>query len=186
MASILLVTHARDRFHQRSFLVGSLFERTGPPPVIAFMSPKVRQISPADLAFLHVDATAIPSEYVEALARYPIVVNGRAGDVSKRAISKQLVARNDGYQGQVIVKTDRNSGGYPEALHAEATVLTGGAPGPPVRYMKGPYPIYDSPCLGARWGVGRSRPRRRALPAGEGRAGLHHPLLGVSRRPRTL
>jgi hypothetical protein len=70
---------------------------------------------PADIAILHVDLTVVPGPYLALAARYPICVNGRVGDIGKRRVSAQLVARRDGYRGPVVVKTDRNCGGYPEA-----------------------------------------------------------------------
>ena len=147
MATILLVTHASDRFHSRSFLVGTLFEHwTGAGHrVVVHEGPC--DLPPADIAFLHADCTEIPAEYTDALARYPIVVNGKTGDVSKRAISRNLVTSPTDYQGPVIVKTNRNSGGFPEAFHAKVALEERGETSPAVRYMKGRYPIFDSPCL---------------------------------------
>ena len=100
----------------------------------------------ADVAFLHADCTEIPAEYTDALSRYPAAVNGTTGDVTKRAISRHLVTSATEYQGPVIVKTNRNSGGFPEALHASVALEERGEVSPPVRYMKGRYPIFESPC----------------------------------------
>ena len=147
MSTILLVAHARDRFHQRSFLVQSLFDHWAAAGHRVLVAEGPDALPSADVAFLHLDCTAVPPEYIEATRRYPVVINGATGDVSKRAISEQLVAQRDGFQGPVIVKTNRNSGGFPEALHAQVAVLAGEDPGPPVRYMKDRYPIFASPCL---------------------------------------
>jgi len=68
----------------------------------------------ADLAILHVDLTVVPSPYLALAARYPVCINGRVADISKRLISRDLVARNDAYDGPVMVKTDRNAGGVRE------------------------------------------------------------------------
>jgi len=70
----------------------------------------------ADLAILHVDLTTIPHEYVEYLAQFPKVLNGSITDISKRKVSTNLVRRTDGYDGPVIVKTDRNCGGAELAI----------------------------------------------------------------------
>ena len=70
---------------------------------------------PADIIISHVDLTVVPDEYRNFLARYPCVINRCVPDISKSRISGNLVARNDPYAGPVIVKTDRNSGGFPEA-----------------------------------------------------------------------
>jgi hypothetical protein len=70
---------------------------------------------PADIVISHVDLTVVPDEYKEFLAQYPCVINRNVPDISKSRISGSLVGRDDPYTGPVIVKTDRNSGGFPEA-----------------------------------------------------------------------
>lgn len=72
----------------------------------------------ADLAILHVDLSVVPQGYVEACAQYQRVINGAALDIRKRTVSRNLVAKDDAYDGQVIVKTDLNYGGLPEAAAA--------------------------------------------------------------------
>ncbi len=69
----------------------------------------------ADAAINHIDLTTIPPEYDAVFARYPVVINGRARDISKRVVSSNIVTKDDDYQGPVIVKTDRNCGGLREA-----------------------------------------------------------------------
>jgi hypothetical protein len=69
----------------------------------------------ADLLIPHIDLTVMPPEYARVLDEHPRVVNRRVRDVSKRRISRNLVREGDGYEGPVIVKTDRNHGGLPEA-----------------------------------------------------------------------
>ncbi len=72
------------------------------------------QYIPADIAILHVDSTVVADEYLELAARYPVTINGGVKDISKSAFSRQLLKRDDPYQGQVIVKTDANYGGMNE------------------------------------------------------------------------
>jgi hypothetical protein len=69
---------------------------------------------PADLAILHVDLTRVPETYTEFASRYPIVLNGRIKDIRKSTFSRHLVRPDDGYDGQVIVKSDLNYAGEPE------------------------------------------------------------------------
>jgi hypothetical protein len=67
-----------------------------------------------DVALLHVDLTRIPAS---ALPRNPSgtpLLNAGVLDISKRAVSRQLVRPGDGYLGPVIVKTDANYFGAPE------------------------------------------------------------------------
>lgn len=66
----------------------------------------------ADLVFPHIDLTAYPDDYIAFLAAYPRVVNRNVWDISKRNLSRNLVARNDPWDGPVIVKTNRNCGGH--------------------------------------------------------------------------
>lgn len=68
----------------------------------------------ADIGILHVDLTHVPADYLECARRFPYVLNGRVIDISKRHVSRNLVHAGDGYDGPVIVKTNRNCGGAGE------------------------------------------------------------------------
>jgi hypothetical protein len=70
---------------------------------------------PAELLFPHVDLTVRPPEYEAYLQRYPRVVNRSVLDVSKSLLTELRVGRDGSYTGPVIVKTNRNHGGFPEA-----------------------------------------------------------------------
>ncbi|HEV8389749.1 MAG TPA: hypothetical protein VGQ35_07890 [Dongiaceae bacterium] len=73
----------------------------------------------ADLAILHVDLTIVPRDYLACVRRFAVTVNAEVSDISKRAISANLLRRRDRYDGPVIVKTDRNCAGDPEMLLAK-------------------------------------------------------------------
>ncbi len=117
MARIVSSAHARDRFRERGYLIAGLFPfwtAAGHQVIVhegAFDPP------PGDIAFLHVDRTVVPEPYLAALRRYPLVVNGATADIGKRRISEHLVRENDPYDGPVIVKTNLNCAGIPEAFH---------------------------------------------------------------------
>lgn len=68
----------------------------------------------ADMAILHVDLTVVPKDYLAWAGRFGVTINGGVADISKRAVSRQQVRRGDGYDGAVMVKTNRNCGGDPE------------------------------------------------------------------------
>lgn len=68
----------------------------------------------ADLAILHVDLTTIPDNYLDCARKFPRTLNSSVIDISKRRISRNIVYPGDGYDGPVIVKTNRNCGGMPE------------------------------------------------------------------------
>lgn len=69
----------------------------------------------ADGAILHVDATRRGPAYDALLGHYPLVINGRVRDISKRRISGQLVTRASAFGGPVIVKTDNNCFDQPDS-----------------------------------------------------------------------
>ena len=103
----------------------------------------LERLPPADTAILHVDLSVVPDDYARAARRYPRVMNGQALDIRKRAVSRNLVARGDGWRGPVIVKTDLNYRGLPEQeLHKRALKANGKAAKPPKPID---YKIYESP-----------------------------------------
>jgi hypothetical protein len=69
----------------------------------------------------HVDLTAMPPEYAAALEAHPCAVNRNVRDLSKRRVSRNLVGPGDAWDGPVLVKTDRNHGGYPDHRLLEPT-----------------------------------------------------------------
>ncbi len=74
-----------------------------------------------DACVVHVDLTRTPREYTERAATYPVAINGRFVDNTKRTVSRNLVTPGDGYEGPVIVKSDLNYGGSPERVMERRT-----------------------------------------------------------------
>jgi hypothetical protein len=70
-----------------------------------------QKIAEADLLIPHLDTTILPRAYIDFFQNYRQVVNRSLHDISKRIISRNLLTREDAYDGPVIVKTDFNSGG---------------------------------------------------------------------------
>jgi hypothetical protein len=116
---IIILVHRRDPFREVSFFMREIADiwqeqglrvnvPKGPEPEID-----------ADLAILHVDLTVVPDEYSAFVRRYPVSLNGSVRDISKRVISANLVHRDDGYPGPVIVKTNLNCAGCQEARLAK-------------------------------------------------------------------
>jgi hypothetical protein len=108
----------------------------------------------ADAAILHVDLTRIPEPYLELARRYRRTVNGCVVDIGKRAFSAHIVRPGDGYEGPVIVKTERNYGGRPEARFAARRSVWARAVGHAKRKLPwrlvhelpaDAYPIFASP-----------------------------------------
>ena len=117
---------------------------------------------PADIVISHVDLTVVPDEYKAFLSQYPCVINRNVPDISKSRISVNLVGRDDPYAGPVIVKTDRNSGGFSEermvgrkhlfralaarlAISGSTASVTTAKSWAAVRQLKsGEYPVFSS------------------------------------------
>ena len=76
-----------------------------------------------DIVFLHVDCTVVPRKYLEAVAQHPHVINRRAVDISKTLYTPYIVRSPEEWDGPVVVKTVRNSGGHPERRLARTTLL---------------------------------------------------------------
>ncbi len=76
----------------------------------------IDKFAPADLCVMHVDLSVVPDEYLGFANQYPVVINQKISDIRKSQFSRQQVSPDDNYQGEVIVKTDLNFGGWPEKL----------------------------------------------------------------------
>ena len=112
---IAVLFHENDRYiNIRDYVIAFLADywvKDGNEVTFVFGTQK---FVPANIAILHVNLSVVPDEYLEFAKHYPIVLNGRIKDIRKSAFSRRLLARDDPYQGKVIVKTDLNSAGGPE------------------------------------------------------------------------
>lgn len=144
MATILVLAHQHGAFAKRSFLVAGLFPHWEAAGHRVLVHEGLQALPEADVALLHVDLTVVPAPYLEALRRYPKVLNGATADIGKRAFSQHLLGPRDAWDGRVIIKTNRNCGGMPEAFHRQNAVLAGEEPGPPFRVMRSAYPVLGS------------------------------------------
>jgi hypothetical protein len=124
---ILILVHQHGSFDKpRYFMreIADVWRESGHRVSIAH-GPARRAVG-ADVAVLHVDLTVVPEDHLEFLREYPIVINRRVTDISKRAISRNILSASDDYEGPVIVKTNRNYGGIMEAQLAAQTKARGG------------------------------------------------------------
>lgn len=112
---IAVITHAIDTFEDGGYLLHRLIELWKTHGVQAIVA-KGADASPpgAEIAIAHLDMTIIGEEYEHLMANYPVVINGRVRDISKRVFSKQIITLEDSFRGPVIVKTDKNFGGLRE------------------------------------------------------------------------
>ncbi|MEM9303821.1 MAG: hypothetical protein AAGE01_17015 [Pseudomonadota bacterium] len=71
----------------------------------------------ADVCLVHVDLSRVPAAYGAYARRCPLALNSHVLDIRRRRYSSLLVAPESRWPGPVIIKTDANSGGIPEAAY---------------------------------------------------------------------
>lgn len=138
---IAVITHPQDR-RFRTFLDGYL-QLAKPFYQISsilmagrtqglrwFFTDPGQRFRAADAAWVHVDQSLIPQAYLDLAARYPMTINGGVADIRKRHVSRNLVDRDSDWQGPVLVKSDLNCNGGPEAFLAGKLASRGGKPAP--------------------------------------------------------
>lgn len=114
---IVILLHARDRAaERRAYQIWGIAEVWRSWGIEVVVQRGIDRFVDADLIVNHVDLTVVPLPYVRYMERYAVAINGRCRDISKRLVSRQLLAAGDGWDGPVIVKTDRNFGGELERI----------------------------------------------------------------------
>jgi len=124
MATIVIIEHSLQQGLSQHYILYGIAQRwrDAGHRIVFHYGPLAPP--PGDIAILHVDLSVVPFEYRPFLANYRKVINGGLLDISKRAISQNLVAQDSDWMGSVIVKTDANAGGQPEMrLHQSAPHL---------------------------------------------------------------
>lgn len=74
-----------------------------------------RRWQPADLILVHVNLSVVPEAYLAFARRYPIALNAHVSDIRKSACSSALLKPGERSDGPVMLKSDLNCGGRPEA-----------------------------------------------------------------------
>lgn len=116
---IVVLWHPDDPYDRTPYIIHVLIDewrRRGIPADVT-----VRLDRPVDdkvLIIPHLDITVMPPACDEFLRRCPLVLNRTVSDISKRRISRNLVTSPDAHAGPVIVKSNRNAGGWPERNRA--------------------------------------------------------------------
>jgi hypothetical protein len=111
---ILVVRHPEDPFARWGYVIHLLMEVWRERGLHVELICDIDRTVEADVVIPHLDLTLTPRAYRDYFARYPVVLNRDVCDISKRRVSQNLVTRADGFDGAVIVKTDRNAGAAPE------------------------------------------------------------------------
>jgi hypothetical protein len=133
MATLVIITHEFD-----SFLIRRRGSTSLTSPYLLFdvlkllkpMGHEVRiargpQAASGDAALYHVDATVAPQEYLDLARHYSRTINFRTGDISKRRVSRLLLAKGDDWHGPVIVKSNYNNRAVMEDIHNQLAVRVG-------------------------------------------------------------
>lgn len=113
---------SRKAFFREHYFIHRLMEEWASQGFEVAVFDDPRKAEEARVVLCHVDATLVPATHRLRAAGCGPVLNGRAVDISKRAISRYLVARDSGYDGPVILKTDLNCGGIPELVHGRGSI----------------------------------------------------------------
>ena len=94
---------------------------------------------------LHVDTTVTPPEYLAYARSFPFCVNVGIADISKRHVSGAVLARNENWDGPVIVKSNLNCRGGPEVRLNRIAEASGRAPPYPGVSVVQDYSVYERP-----------------------------------------
>jgi hypothetical protein len=142
MATIVILEHELQRYVKLPYMVYSLAERWKRSGHEVLMHHGLQDPPDGDLAVVNIDLTVIPEAYRKLLSLYPRVVNGRVLDVSKSRFSVDLLDRYSDWIGPVIVKTEANFGGKPEALLRSVAEQKGAQCDIPAGPVAESYPVY--------------------------------------------
>jgi hypothetical protein len=165
ISRIVILCHPADAFAEPPFLIHALMEQWRQRNLRVEVAFEIEQpAAPGLVVIPHLDMTRWPKSFQNAYASCPIVLNRAVTDISKRLISRNLVTSPREYDGPVIVKTDRNSGGEPERNMLMRRGLPGRAMASIARRLPwsiggvtglAGYKIYDHPSQ-APWPVWRN------------------------------
>jgi len=144
MATIVILEHALQRAVRLPYMIYGVAERWRAAGHRVLVHHGADDPPEGDLAIVHVDLTMIPEAYRKLAAHYPRVINGEVLDVSKRSFSDNLLERGSDWTGPVMVKTDANFGGRPEALLRGIAARAGLSADIPAGPVMESYPIFDS------------------------------------------
>jgi hypothetical protein len=114
MARIVVIQHASERPDCAGFAAQLLIDRWRQHGHEVLIACGCEELPDGDLAFLHVNLSVVPEAYMKAARRYSLTINANARDIRKRSVSRNLIDKNDGWSGPVIVKSNLNCNGIPE------------------------------------------------------------------------
>ena len=153
MARIVVLTHEFDRFlgagdsgtfaGQSTYLLSDVLDVLVQRGHSVCVQAGLTSAPEGDAVIVHVDCSVTPEPYLDLAARFPVAVNARVADIRKRAVSRAVLARGVPWDGPVIVKSDLNSSGGPEAKHNAIAVVRGLPPAHPYTPARRRYRVYS-------------------------------------------
>src|SRR5277367_971062 len=111
MKHVIILIHRHGSFEKPPYFLGEVAEVWKEDGIKVTVAQGPQPGLTGDLAILHVDLTIVPDDHLEFVRGFPASINAGVADISKRAVSRNLVSRGDSYDGPVIIKTDHNAGG---------------------------------------------------------------------------
>jgi hypothetical protein len=144
VATIVILEHELQRHVQLPYMAYALAERWRRAGHEVEVHHGTHEPPAGDVALVNIDLTVIPPAYQALFARYRRVINGRVTDVSKSRFSVDLLDRYSDWIGPVIVKTEANYGGKPEALLRSVAAQAGIACDVPQGPVAEGYPVFGA------------------------------------------
>lgn len=142
--TIKIVRTVQQRFENFPYLVHPLARHWLEQGLDVQVAHRLREPAGEDVLILpHFDLTVRPASFVDPISRSAHVVNRDVIDVSKRRISSQLVVTPEQHDGPVLVKSNRNFGGWPES-RIRAAAGTKNVPRAAFLHWSD-YKVYDHP-----------------------------------------
>ena len=152
MATLIVILHEFDVFRLRDRISG----KVGSPYLLFDVLKQLEALGhhaivcrgaeapPGNAALLHVDSTIVEPQYLALAEHYPLTINFGTGDISKRAISRLLLDRDDRWDGPVMVKSNYNNNAVMEDLHNRGAAKIGKPLPHPGITKGGSYRVFDS------------------------------------------
>jgi len=153
VTTVAIITHAQDQLVRQDtggfnahYMVGPILSHlTEAGHTIVLQSATSDEPLAADLALMHVDLTVVPEAYAALARSYPVCLNVRPLDISKRKTSAAALKIGEPWTGPVIVKSNWNFNGYPEKRLNQLALAQGEPiPYPGLRTLTD-YAIFNAP-----------------------------------------
>ena len=144
--TIRIVRTVQQPFERRPYIVHKLARIWAEQGLVVEVADALPEPAGDEVLIIpHLDFTIRPRSFAAPIARSAHVINRAVVDVSKRVISRQLVTAPDQFDGPVLVKSNRNFGGFPEAMLRTAEGFAPARRSPVLHWDN--YQVYDHPRL---------------------------------------